>query len=83
MTCPNCKTFNQSRVVDSRKSKTAGQIRRRRECLKCLTKFTTFELTIDHEKYIQKKELFLLKVAISRARDILKNVTAIDDEVIA
>ncbi len=65
--------------MDSRKSERSGQIRRRRKCLKCGIRFTTYELTIDHEKYVQKKELFLLKFAISRAREILKTVT-IDDK---
>ena len=79
MICPNCKTFNQSKVVDSRKSVTKGQIRRRRKCLKCGTRFTTAEVAIDHREYLQKKELILLKNAILQAREIFK--TVIDKEV--
>ena len=42
MKCPYC-GFGQDRVVDSRESKDADSIRRRRECEKCLRRFTTYE----------------------------------------
>ncbi len=40
MQCPFC-THEDSKVVDSRESE--GSIRRRRECLKCKKRFTTYE----------------------------------------
>jgi transcriptional repressor NrdR len=40
MECPACQ-HEESRVVDSRES--GGSIRRRRECLSCSHRFTTFE----------------------------------------
>lgn len=42
MKCPFC-GFNDSKVVDSRPSEDSGTIRRRRECLSCGKRFTTFE----------------------------------------
>ena len=42
MRCPSC-GFEESKVVDSRPSDDAATIRRRRECLKCGYRFTTYE----------------------------------------
>jgi len=42
MTCPFC-AHRQDRVIDSRESKEGTVIRRRRECLKCERRFTTYE----------------------------------------
>lgn len=42
MRCPAC-GHNDSKVVDSRPSDDATSIRRRRECLKCGRRFTTYE----------------------------------------
>lgn len=43
MKCPYC-SFAESKVVDSRPSEDNGKIRRRRECLKCGKRFTTYEI---------------------------------------
>ncbi|MCL2002910.1 MAG: transcriptional regulator NrdR [Oscillospiraceae bacterium] len=42
MKCPFC-GFLESKVVDSRPTEEGGSIRRRRECLKCAKRFTTYE----------------------------------------
>ncbi|MEG1993951.1 MAG: transcriptional regulator NrdR, partial [Oscillospiraceae bacterium] len=42
MRCPFC-SYEESKVLDSRPIDDGGRIRRRRQCLKCLKKFTTFE----------------------------------------
>ena len=42
MKCPFC-AFVNDKVVDSRESKEGESIRRRRECLKCEKRFTTYE----------------------------------------
>ncbi len=42
MKCPSC-SHSTSRVVDSRPSPEQGEIRRRRECEKCTSRFTTYE----------------------------------------
>ena len=43
MRCPRCKQDN-DRVVDSRASAEGGVIRRRRECLACVLRYTTYAL---------------------------------------
>lgn len=42
MKCPYC-SFAESKVIDSRPSDENNSIRRRRECLKCGRRFTTYE----------------------------------------
>jgi transcriptional repressor NrdR len=42
MKCPYC-GFLESRVIDSRPTDEGGSIRRRRECLHCAKRFTTYE----------------------------------------
>lgn len=43
MKCPFC-GYPESRVVDSRPADEGERIRRRRECLSCLKRFTTYEM---------------------------------------
>lgn len=43
MKCPFC-GYLESRVVDSRPADEGERIRRRRECLSCLKRFTTYEI---------------------------------------
>ena len=43
MRCPFCGDL-ESKVVDSRRSEDGASIRRRRECLKCQRRFTTYEI---------------------------------------
>ena len=42
MKCPYC-GYSESRVVDSRPAEEGATIRRRRECLSCQKRFTTYE----------------------------------------
>lgn len=42
MKCPYC-GFGESKVIDSRPADDGTSIRRRRECLKCQKRFTTYE----------------------------------------
>lgn len=42
MKCPFC-GFSESKVIDSRPAEDGASIRRRRECLKCQKRFTTYE----------------------------------------
>ena len=53
MKCPFC-GHRDHKVVDSRSSVDAQAVRRRRECLKCGRRFTTYE-------YIEEKGLFVVK----------------------
>src|SRR4030095_2860280 len=54
MKCPFCGHL-EDKVVDSRESKEAESIRRRRECLKCAKRFTTYE-RIDEIPYMVVKK---------------------------
>ncbi len=53
MRCPFCH-HTEDRVVDSRTSRGGRAVRRRRECLRCLRRFTTYE-------YIEERPLQVLK----------------------
>ncbi len=54
MKCPFC-GYAQDKVVDSRESKEADSIRRRRECERCTKRFTTYE-RIDEIPYMVVKK---------------------------
>jgi len=43
MKCPVC-GYNESKVIDSRPAEDYASIRRRRECLECQKRFTTYEM---------------------------------------
>ena len=43
MKCPFC-GYNESKVIDSRPAEEGATIRRRRECLACAKRFTTYEI---------------------------------------
>ncbi|MCD7746781.1 MAG: transcriptional regulator NrdR [Firmicutes bacterium] len=61
MKCPVC-GYGESRVVDSRPSSDGTTIRRRRECLSCRRRFTTYEMVdVVHPVVIKRdgtRELF-------------------------
>ncbi len=54
MTCPFCGHI-EDRVVDSREAKEGDVVRRRRECLSCQRRFTTYE-RIDEIPYMVVKK---------------------------
>lgn len=53
MKCPEC-GHEEDKVVDSRPSQDGQAVRRRRECLKCQNRYTTYE-------YIEHRQLTVLK----------------------
>jgi len=53
MRCPYCGNKNDS-VIDSRISRNGSSVRRRRECLKCKHRFTTYE-------YVESVPLMVIK----------------------
>lgn len=55
MRCPYCGRLD-NKVVDSRVSKDASVIRRRRQCLECDQRFTTYERVEEMETYVVKKD---------------------------
>jgi transcriptional repressor NrdR len=54
MKCPICGYFD-SKVVDSRPVEEGNSIRRRRECLQCQKRFTTFEIIETVQIFVVKK----------------------------
>ncbi|MCC6393059.1 MAG: transcriptional repressor NrdR [Bryobacterales bacterium] len=54
MRCPFC-GFQEDKVIDSRESREGEAIRRRRQCLKCEKRFTTYE-RIDEVPYMVVKK---------------------------
>jgi len=85
--CPYCKA-NNDRVIDSRTSGEADVIRRRRECLECKGRFTTYEKVgetplrvvkkdgarepFERDKLLRSMELACQKRPIST--DVLENI---------
>ena len=55
MRCPSCGHL-ESKVIDSRPSEDGSSIRRRRECLQCNTRFTTYEKLIDNPLIVIKND---------------------------
>jgi transcriptional repressor NrdR len=88
--CPFCTNLD-DKVVDSREARTGDLIRRRRECLKCGRRFTTYE-RIDEipymvikkdgrrEKFERQKLLQgLLKACEKRPVPVVKLETIVDE----
>jgi len=55
MSCPFCNS-SLNKVVDKRAVNSSGEIRRRRECLKCHQRFTTYERLAKIEVLVVKKD---------------------------
>ncbi len=55
MKCPFC-GYKESKVVDSRPADEGSSIRRRRECLKCENRFTTYETVESLPMVVIKKD---------------------------
>lgn len=55
MKCPFCGS-EQSSVIDKRGVKSSGEIRRRRDCLKCHNRFTTYERVSTFEISVIKRD---------------------------
>lgn len=71
MRCPYC-GWTEDKVVDSRESRDLASIRRRRECLQCTRRFTSYERIEEIPAYVIKKnegrELFDRQKVISGLR---------------
>ena len=70
MKCPYC-GFNEIKVIDSRPTEDDEKIRRRRECLSCGKRFTTYEIVEttplmvikkDHSRQIFDREKLMLGI---------------------
>ncbi len=53
--CPYC-GFEESKVIDSRPTEEGEKIRRRRECLECTKRFTTYEIIESLPLVVVKKD---------------------------
>ncbi len=53
MKCPFC-SFDEDKVIDSRSSNEGKSVRRRRECISCKKRFTTYE-------YVEEVPLMVIK----------------------
>ena len=92
MRCPFCGD-QESKVVDSRHSEDGLSIRRRRECLECQRRFTTYEVVEDIKPIVLKKdgsqEYFdrnklmagLMKACQKRPVDVQEIVKRIENEI--
>ena len=93
MKCPSC-GFPESKVIDSRPAAEGNSIRRRRECLACQKRFTTFETVETIQIIVVKKsggkELFdkqkllagILKATEKRPVDAISIVNEIEAELL-
>ncbi|MBO7406609.1 MAG: transcriptional repressor NrdR [Clostridia bacterium] len=55
MRCPYC-SHTEDKVIDSRPAEDNSSVRRRRECLKCGSRFTTYEKVEDTQLIVIKKD---------------------------
>ncbi len=88
MKCPSC-GFRESKVIDSRPVEENNSIRRRRECLNCHARFTTYEVVDVYQPVVLKKdgtkELFdknkLLTGLLKACQKRPVNAEAVADEI--
>jgi transcriptional repressor NrdR len=91
MRCPHC-GHEEDKVVDSRPSQDGHAVRRRRECLDCKGRFTTYEY-VEHvsltvlktdgrrEPFDRAKVLYGIKLACNKRPVTKKEMELIADEV--
>lgn len=85
MKCPFC-GHKELKVIDSREACETNSIRRRRECLQCLRRFTSFE-TIELSLQVHKRdgryEDFQLQKLVNGMEAACRHTTISHDRVIA
>lgn len=85
MKCPFCK-HDDLKVIDSREAPDGNAIRRRRECLHCLRRFTTFEtmeLTLQVHKRDGRFEEFQQQKLINGLDAACRHTSISRDQVLA
>jgi transcriptional repressor NrdR len=91
MKCPAC-SHEEDKVVDSRPSADGSAVRRRRECLKCHERYTTYEyieqgtLTViksddRREPYDRYKLLYGIKLACNKRPISINEIESMVDEI--
>ena len=92
MRCPRCGHLD-DRVVDSRLSREGSEVRRRRECLACQHRFTTYESISERPLSVRKRDgraepfdrhklIRSLQVACAKRPISLAQIEEIADEVV-
>ena len=90
MKCPHC-GHEEDKVVDSRPAQDGRSIRRRRECLECKGRFTTYEYVEQgtlaviksdnrREPFDRHKLLYGIKLACNKRPVTIKEIEAMVDE---
>lgn len=93
MRCPKC-GCDESKVVDSRPSESTDAIRRRRECVKCGFRFTTYERREEtplliikkdgHKEAFERAKLMRGLLAATVKRDIpVERLNALIDDIVS
>lgn len=93
MRCPKC-GCEESKVVDSRPSESNDAIRRRRECVRCGTRFTTYERREEipllvvkkdgHKETFDRGKLMRGLVAATIKRDVpMEKLDGLIDEIVS
>ena len=75
--CPLCNDLNRSRCLNVKKLRTADQVVRYRQCLKCGEKFYAQELIISNYANRRKKWIASFKLVESELAKIKQGVYAI------
>ena len=75
--CPQCGDLNRSRCLNVKKLRTADQVVRYRQCLKCGERFYTQELIISNYANRRKKWIESFKIVESELAKIKQGVYAI------
>ena len=93
MRCPKCRSVD-DKVIDSRSSRDGALIRRRRECLKCGARFTTYEeiyreklrvkkRNAQYEEFDRRKLLTGIEKACEKRLVTTEQIEALADRVIS
>lgn len=93
MKCPYC-DHEENKVIDSRSSKEGHAVRRRRECIKCEKRYTTYEyienvsITVTKkdgrsEDFDRQKLLDGLKTACKKRPISIKKIESIVDRIVS
>ena len=80
MKCPYC-GYKESRVVDSRPADEGSSIRRRRECLACERRFTTYKKDGSRQSFDRSKILHSMIRACEKRTVPLARLEKITDEI--
>ncbi|MEA3297148.1 MAG: transcriptional regulator NrdR [candidate division Zixibacteria bacterium] len=91
MKCPHC-GYEENKVVDSRAAQDGRAVRRRRECLECHERFTTYEYVEQamlaviksdnrHEPFDRSKLLLGIKLACNKRPVSAKQMETMADQV--